>query len=147
MAAYSYALQVNKCSLQRPSLPHKIEHFSNPLSTSFKPLLRDLDQFPNISVDVTKAIKETSCKLLDAFVDFIFEFADQPLLPSQRNFAPVEEIGESTLSVTRVEGTIPDDFPEGYIYIFVRIDNMPFREKVIKKEKDEKRKFNPRLLL
>ncbi|XP_009804285.1 carotenoid 9,10(9',10')-cleavage dioxygenase 1-like isoform X1 [Nicotiana sylvestris] len=116
MAAYSYALQVNKCSLQRPSLPHKIEHFSNPLSTSFKPLLRDLDQFPNISVDVTKAIKETSCKLLDAFVDFIFEFADQPLLPSQRNFAPVEEIGESTLSVTRVEGTIPDDFPEG-VYI------------------------------
>lgn len=48
-----------------------------------QPLLRELDHFPNISVDVPKAIKETPFKLLDAFVDFIYEFVDQPLLPSQ----------------------------------------------------------------
>ncbi|MCD7458498.1 hypothetical protein HAX54_038385, partial [Datura stramonium] len=49
------------------------------------------------------------------FVDFVFEFIDQPLLPSQSNFTPVEEIGES-VRVTKVEGKIPDDFPEG-VYI------------------------------
>ncbi|KAJ8555479.1 hypothetical protein K7X08_012975 [Anisodus acutangulus] len=116
MAANSYALlQVTKCSLQRPSLPAKLEHLRNPLSSRLKPFLRELDRFPNISVAVPKAIKETSFKLLDAFVDFMYEFVDQPLLPSQSNFAPVEEIGEAT-TVRIVEGKIPDDFPEG-VYI------------------------------
>lgn len=32
---------------------------------------------------IPKAVKETCFKLLDAFVDFVFEFVDQPLLPSQ----------------------------------------------------------------
>ncbi|KAM3378920.1 carotenoid 9,10(9',10')-cleavage dioxygenase 1-like [Capsicum galapagoense] len=108
-------LQVTKCTFQRPSLPPKIEHSRNPLSSTFKPLLRELDNFPNISVDVPKAIKETPFKLLDAFVDFIYEFVNQPLLPSQNNFAPVEEIGEAT-TVRTVEGKIPDDFPEG-VYV------------------------------
>ncbi|XP_059277570.1 carotenoid 9,10(9',10')-cleavage dioxygenase 1-like [Lycium ferocissimum] len=116
MAANSCALlQVTKCSLQRPSLPANLKHSRNPLSSSLKPLLRDLDQFPNISVDIPKAIKETSFKLLDGLVDFMYEFVDQPLLPSQSNFAPVEEIGEAT-TVRIVEGKIPDDFPEG-VYI------------------------------
>ncbi|PHT49226.1 hypothetical protein CQW23_13434 [Capsicum baccatum] len=34
-------------------------------------------------MDIPKAMKETSSKLLDTFVDFTFEFLDQPLLPSQ----------------------------------------------------------------
>ncbi|PHT69377.1 hypothetical protein T459_28864 [Capsicum annuum] len=66
-------------------------------------------------MDVPKATKETSFKLLDTFVDLTFEFVDQPLLPSKSNFAPVEEIGEA-VTVTEIEGKIPDDFPEG-VYI------------------------------
>ncbi|PHT28433.1 hypothetical protein CQW23_31946 [Capsicum baccatum] len=64
---------------------------------------------------IPKAMKETSSKLLDTFVDFNFEIVDQPLLPSQSNFAPVEEIGEAVI-VTEIEGKILDDFPEG-VYI------------------------------
>ncbi|KAG9153535.1 hypothetical protein Leryth_008485 [Lithospermum erythrorhizon] len=45
----------------------------------------------------------------------MFLFVDQPLLPSQSNFAPVEEIGE-TVDLFEVEGEIPDDFPQG-VYI------------------------------
>ncbi|MCD7469516.1 hypothetical protein HAX54_008616 [Datura stramonium] len=60
-------------------------------------------------------MKETSSKLLDAFVDLSFEFMDQSLSPSQSNFAPVEEIGEA-VRVTEIQGEIPDDFPEG-VYI------------------------------
>lgn len=37
----------------------------------------------SIVADIPKAVKETSIKLLDAFVDSVFEFVDQPLLPSQ----------------------------------------------------------------
>ncbi|KAH6783803.1 hypothetical protein C2S52_008762 [Perilla frutescens var. hirtella] len=71
--------------------------------------------------------------LLDTFVDQVFDFVDEPLLESQvlrisyssffhgfdlnmnRNFGPVEEIGEP-VNVSIVEGRIPDDFPEG-VYI------------------------------
>ncbi|PHT35222.1 hypothetical protein CQW23_27022, partial [Capsicum baccatum] len=60
-------------------------------------------------------MKETTFKLLDTFVDLAFEFVDQPLLPSQSNFAPVEEIGEA-VRVTEIQGKIPHDFPEG-VYI------------------------------
>ncbi|KAK9208106.1 hypothetical protein WN944_000460 [Citrus x changshan-huyou] len=42
----------------------------------------------------------------------MFEFVDQPLLQSQRNFAPVDELREAVL-VTNIEGEIPEDFPEG----------------------------------
>ncbi|KAI4354022.1 hypothetical protein L6164_002923 [Bauhinia variegata] len=41
-------------------------------------------------------MKYTATKLVDAFVDHVFEFVDHPLLPSQINFAPVEELGEAT---------------------------------------------------
>ncbi|CAI0441373.1 unnamed protein product [Linum tenue] len=54
--------------------------------------------------------------LLDAFVDFAFRFVDQPLLPSQSNFAPVEELKEAVPVTDLVEGVIPDDFSEG-VYI------------------------------
>ena len=33
--------------------------------------------------DVSKTIKNASVKILDAFVDLVFEFDDQPLRPSQ----------------------------------------------------------------
>ncbi|XP_049379806.1 carotenoid 9,10(9',10')-cleavage dioxygenase 1-like [Solanum stenotomum] len=80
-----------------------------------KPFLTNLEHF-SLIMDVPKVIlKETIFKLLDNFVDLTFEFVDQPLSPSQSNFAPVEEIGEA-VRVTIVQGKIPDDFPEG-VYI------------------------------
>ena len=45
-------------------------------------VLRDLRQVP-LQIDVFKTIKNDSVNLLDAFVDLVFEFADQPLLLSQ----------------------------------------------------------------
>ncbi|KAF8028632.1 hypothetical protein BT93_E1312 [Corymbia citriodora subsp. variegata] len=52
--------------------------------------------------------------MLEAFVDSLFRFVDQPLLPSQKNFAPVEEIGEAIV-VACCEGDIPVDFPQGVL--------------------------------
>ncbi|XP_055960877.1 carotenoid 9,10(9',10')-cleavage dioxygenase 1-like [Mercurialis annua] len=62
-----------------------------------------------------KTIKNTSLKLLDAFVDSVFEFVEQPLLPSQSNFAPVDELKRAVI-VTAIEGQIPHSFSEG-VYI------------------------------
>ncbi|KDP34146.1 hypothetical protein JCGZ_07717 [Jatropha curcas] len=45
----------------------------------------------------------------------LFEFVDQPLLPSQENFAPVDELQEAVV-VTNIDGKIPDDFSQG-VYI------------------------------
>ncbi|KAL7112161.1 hypothetical protein ACP275_05G134700 [Erythranthe tilingii] len=63
-----------------------------------------------------KAVKETRVSFLDMFVDHAFQFVDQPYLPSQKNFAPVDEIGEA-VGVSTIEGCIPDEFPQG---VFVR---------------------------
>ncbi|XP_011005228.1 PREDICTED: carotenoid 9,10(9',10')-cleavage dioxygenase 1-like [Populus euphratica] len=68
-----------------------------------------------MKIDVSQSMKNTSRKMLDAFVDSAFQFVDQPLLPSQSNLAPVEEIGEA-VNVNAIEGEIPVDFPEG-VYI------------------------------
>ncbi|XP_015084337.1 carotenoid 9,10(9',10')-cleavage dioxygenase 1-like [Solanum pennellii] len=113
MAFCSYTRKVN-CFFQRPSVPSKVEDLKASISSALKPFSRDLVHF-SIVADIPKAVKETSIKLLHAFVDSVFEFVDQPLLPSQSNFAPVDEIGEAVV-VTTVEGKIPDDFPEG-VYI------------------------------
>ncbi|XP_077252487.1 carotenoid 9,10(9',10')-cleavage dioxygenase 1-like [Tasmannia lanceolata] len=80
----------------------------------FTPFLRELKQLP-MRIDISKAIKKTSERILDAFVDSVFQFVDQPTLPSQINFGPVEEIGEA-VKVNCIEGEIPIDFPEG-VYI------------------------------
>ncbi|KAG8375583.1 hypothetical protein BUALT_Bualt10G0115600 [Buddleja alternifolia] len=112
MSSFSY------CSSQRPSVSPKFDaHFTAPLlsSSSLKPFLKELQQNP-ISQNVHKMIKEASVRLVDAVVDLAFEFVDQPLLPSQSNFAPVEEIGMAVEVTSSVDGTIPDDFPQG-VYI------------------------------
>ncbi|CAI0408461.1 unnamed protein product [Linum tenue] len=81
-----------------------------------QPVLRDLQQLNIIPQKIDHdQIKKAPGKLLDAFVDSVFQFLDQPLLPSQSNFAPVDELKEA-VRVTTVEGTIPDDFSEG-VYI------------------------------
>ncbi|XP_073134611.1 carotenoid 9,10(9',10')-cleavage dioxygenase-like isoform X2 [Henckelia pumila] len=105
------AIQVSS-SLQRPPLPPKYVSHSEVSLSSPLSMKKRYAIFHNIE----RTVKEASLKLLDAFVDLTFEFSDQPLLPSQSNFAPVEEI-EAAVEVTgAVSGTIPQDFTEG-VYI------------------------------
>ncbi|KAL8109879.1 carotenoid 9,10(9',10')-cleavage dioxygenase 1-like [Apium graveolens] len=103
-----------KLSAEKPSTPHTVEHLMSTMISSFKPLFRDLQHIP-MNIDVEKTLKNTSFELLDAFVDKVFKFVDQPYLETQRNFAPVEEIGNKVL-VSNVEGAIPCDFPDG-VYV------------------------------
>ncbi|XP_052209000.1 carotenoid 9,10(9',10')-cleavage dioxygenase 1-like [Diospyros lotus] len=114
MAVSSCAIFPVNSSVQKPSLSQKFEHLKTSPPPSFKPLLKELQDVP-MRINVPKIVKNTSLRLLEAFVDTVFEFIDQPLLPSQSNFAPVDEIGEA-VHITSIEGRIPDDFPEG-VYI------------------------------
>ncbi|KAE7997065.1 hypothetical protein FH972_001732 [Carpinus fangiana] len=78
-------------------------------------MVRELRQVP-MQIDASRSIKNATVKILDAFVDSVFEFAhDHPLLPSQTNFAPVDELEEALL-ITDIEGNIPDNFQKG-VYI------------------------------
>ncbi|KAK7410379.1 hypothetical protein VNO78_01114 [Psophocarpus tetragonolobus] len=116
MATSYKTFLVNSSVKKRPSyvsdnsLHYKISQF-----LVFKLIKKVLPKVPLQINDVHKTVSTTAAKLLDAFVDSFFEFSDQPLLPSQSNFAPVEELGEAIL-VTSIHGRIPDDFPEG-VYI------------------------------
>ncbi|KAH6835825.1 hypothetical protein C2S53_006580 [Perilla frutescens var. hirtella] len=119
MTSLSSVIRVN-CSSIRPSFSPKTDdhHNQSSLSSSItlKPLSKELQQNNPILHRVSTTIKEASLRLLDAFVDSTFEFLDQPLLPSQSNFAPVEEIGEAVDVSEWINGRIPDDFPVG-VYI------------------------------
>ncbi|GKV44875.1 hypothetical protein SLEP1_g52016 [Rubroshorea leprosula] len=101
-----------RCSVQKPSISTPFQHFNTTFSSA--PFLKELQQL-SLQTDVLKTIKNMSTKLLDAFVDSTFEFVDQPLSPSDSNFAPVDELEEAVV-VTNIEGEIPNDFPEG-VYI------------------------------
>ncbi|XP_019184825.1 PREDICTED: carotenoid 9,10(9',10')-cleavage dioxygenase 1-like isoform X2 [Ipomoea nil] len=94
-------LPLMRCTLERSSsIPKKSNNLiSTLLSSSFKH-------------NVPTTLKETSVRLLDAFVDLVYEFKDQPWLPSQANFAPVEE-REEAIVLYNIHGIIPHDFPEG----------------------------------
>uniref|UniRef100_A0A0D9X792 Carotenoid cleavage dioxygenase n=1 Tax=Leersia perrieri TaxID=77586 RepID=A0A0D9X792_9ORYZ len=84
--------------------------------------------------EASAAVTIASSQLLDKFVDSTFTFSQQSLRPTEKNgciassnniyggathlqsnFAPVDEIGERT-EIVSIEGTIPDEFPEG-VYI------------------------------
>ncbi|KAF6152225.1 hypothetical protein GIB67_005879 [Kingdonia uniflora] len=102
-------------SLQRPSVTTKVNHLKPSLSTTLKtPLWRELKQL-SMRLDVSNTVKNVSKSLLDVFVGTVFQFVDQPLLPSQSNFAPVDEIGD-LVKIMEIEGEMPADFPEG-VYI------------------------------
>ncbi|KAM4086461.1 hypothetical protein ACJW30_10G103100 [Castanea mollissima] len=117
MAAANMAFQVN-CNIERrPYLWNSFDHLKTRLSSVFKPNFIDSQQVP-MQFDASKTIKNASVKILDAFVDLVFEFDDQPLLPSQSNFAPVDELKEALL-ITDIEGKIPDNFPDG---VYLRIN-------------------------
>ncbi|KAF9662252.1 hypothetical protein SADUNF_Sadunf18G0033800 [Salix dunnii] len=110
MAFSSISFQVNGLAL-KPSASGSFDRLRTSLSSTFKPFFNGLHQL-QMKIDVSQIIKNTSRKMLDAFVDSTFQFVDQPLLPSQSNFAPVEEIGEA-VNVDAIDGEIPGDFPEG----------------------------------
>ncbi|XP_073151017.1 carotenoid 9,10(9',10')-cleavage dioxygenase 1-like isoform X2 [Henckelia pumila] len=114
VAASSYAFHVS-CSLHRPSLSPKYDALSLSSSLGFKKFLKELKQNPVFHV-LERTVKEASLRMLDDFVNLAFEFVDQSLLPSQSNFAPVEEMGAAVQVTDAVIGMIPDDFTEG-IYI------------------------------
>ncbi|XP_011019808.1 PREDICTED: carotenoid 9,10(9',10')-cleavage dioxygenase 1-like [Populus euphratica] len=88
------AFHVNCSAQRRPSLFQNIDRFKTSLSSSYKeiqehtncmqPLLKELKQL-SLQLDVSQIMKNASVKLLDALVDSMFHFADQPILPSQVN--------------------------------------------------------------
>ncbi|PON94639.1 Carotenoid oxygenase [Trema orientale] len=119
MASSYMGFQVS-CSVQeRPSIPDNNAHLKTVLSSVVKPVFGALMQkveMLDIRIEhVSKSMKNTSIKMLDAFVDSVFEIVDQPLSPTQKNFAPVDELGAPVV-ITSIEGNIPDNFPEG-VYV------------------------------
>ncbi|CAI9093528.1 OLC1v1029040C1 [Oldenlandia corymbosa var. corymbosa] len=104
------------------SVPNKLVHFNKRSNSSLiiKPNV-ELPEIPNLVQAASNVIKQASIKLLDAFFESTFQFVDQPLLPSESNFAPVEEIGKR-VEVDIVEGEIPNDFPQG---VYVRNGSNP----------------------
>ncbi|XP_004300716.1 PREDICTED: carotenoid 9,10(9',10')-cleavage dioxygenase 1-like [Fragaria vesca subsp. vesca] len=86
-----------------------------------QPFFKELHQLLPRKVDVPNTMKNTSGKMLDAVVDSLFQFTDVPSLPSQKNFLPVEEIGEH-VEVACNLGEIPADFTEG---VFIRNGSNP----------------------
>ncbi|BFG18553.1 hypothetical protein CerSpe_048300 [Prunus speciosa] len=121
LAAPSCALQVNG-SFQTHFISESFNHLKTSLSSAAKPLFRELQQLPIKKVNnVSEIMKNTSGKMLDALINSMFKFVDQPLLPSQKNFAPVEEIG-SLVEINCTEGEIPPDFSEG---VYIRNGNNP----------------------
>ncbi|CAK7353228.1 unnamed protein product [Dovyalis caffra] len=111
MASSSHLAFQVKCCIQRPSVSENFHNLKTSLSSFIKPFFVELEQL-SMQIDVSKTVKNTCLRLLDVFVDSMFEFVDQPLLPSQRNFAPVDELQEAVV-VTSIEGKVPSDFPEG----------------------------------
>ncbi|KAK8550458.1 hypothetical protein V6N13_118976 [Hibiscus sabdariffa] len=117
MACSYYVPFQGHCTFRKPtvSFSHNADLLKNTdrLSSSFKPFLKELRQLV-FGFDVLKvAVKNTSVKLLDAFVDSAFEFVD--FSSDQTNTAPVDELKEAAI-VTNIRGDIPTDFPQG-VYI------------------------------
>ncbi|MED6205397.1 hypothetical protein PIB30_017209 [Stylosanthes scabra] len=108
-----------KCSIHHQKRPFIFSHGFDPsiasgFSNILKPMLRSVPQI-TLQMDASKTMKTITIKFLDAVVDSVFQFVDMPRLPSQNNFAPVEEIGEAMV-ITDIEGEIPKGFPEG-VYV------------------------------
>ncbi|XP_076933662.1 uncharacterized protein LOC143599638 [Bidens hawaiensis] len=84
-------------------------------SSAVKPLIQDMELSKLKITEASRSIKMVPLAILNTLVDSIFHFVDQPMLPSQKNFSPVEEI-EERVKVDCGHGEIPEDFPEG-VYI------------------------------
>ncbi|XP_048133966.1 carotenoid 9,10(9',10')-cleavage dioxygenase 1-like [Rhodamnia argentea] len=116
MAVSPFALHVN-ASTNRHSISPSFDHLRKSISPALKPIWRELQQqLPLNKIDVSKTVRKASAIVLDVLVDGLYRFVDQPYPPSQKNFAPVQEIGEA-VEVACLEGQLPADFPEG---VFIR---------------------------
>ncbi|XP_029127791.1 carotenoid 9,10(9',10')-cleavage dioxygenase isoform X2 [Cajanus cajan] len=93
------------CSVQKRPLIVPRQPTTLGLSSAFKPILRAIPQIP-LQIDASKTLTHIKTKFLNAVVDSAFEFVDQLVLPSQSNFAPVEEL-EEAMSITNIEGSNP----------------------------------------
>ncbi|WVZ18496.1 hypothetical protein V8G54_005818 [Vigna mungo] len=112
--AASFATLPPYCSIQKRPFTFQHHLITFGLSSNTKLILRAL---PHIALQnhASQAITDIKTKFLNAFVDSAFEFVDQLVLPSQTNFAPVEELKEA-MDISDIEGHMPDNFPEG-VYI------------------------------
>ncbi|KAI3791989.1 hypothetical protein L2E82_05857 [Cichorium intybus] len=108
------AILVNCCPDRRPSTT-TFDQRKNNLLSSFQPFMGELQKL-HMKIQVPGGmIKKTTMDILDHFTNSVFKFIDHPSLPSQSNFAPVEEMGEA-VCIHDVQGTIPNGFPEG-VYV------------------------------
>ncbi|XP_056166735.1 carotenoid 9,10(9',10')-cleavage dioxygenase 1-like [Syzygium oleosum] len=116
MAVSPLALHVH-ASTNRHSVSPTFDHLKKSISPALKPIWKELQQQLALKkIDVSNTVKKASGIVLDVLVDGLYRFVDQPYLPSQKNFAPVQEIGEA-VEVACLEGELPAGFPEG---VFVR---------------------------
>ncbi|KAL3746757.1 hypothetical protein ACJRO7_015659 [Eucalyptus globulus] len=116
MAVSSFVLHVHASTNRHPISP-TFDHLKKSISPALKPIWKELQQqLPLKKIDVFSTVKKAPGMVLDVLVDGLYRFVDQPYLPSQKNFAPVQEIGEA-VEVACLEGEIPAGFPEG---VFVR---------------------------
>ncbi|KAK1438273.1 hypothetical protein QVD17_04079 [Tagetes erecta] len=111
MATSTYILSNVTCSTKNHPITFGVEYFKTTLSSVVKPLVRDM-KLSKLKREASRSIKMARLEMLNTLVDSIFQFIDQPMLPSQKNFSPVEEIGEH-VEVYCSHGEIPQDFPEG----------------------------------
>nr|XP_043639848.1 carotenoid 9,10(9',10')-cleavage dioxygenase 1-like [Erigeron canadensis] len=109
-----------KCSTNNRPVNFAVGHLKTALSTAVKPMIGEMG-IATLKSEASKAIKMAPLSILNTLVDSIFQFVDQPMLPSQANFAPVDEIG-GPVKVNCSHGEIPEDFPEG---VFVRNGSNP----------------------
>ncbi|ERN15066.1 hypothetical protein AMTR_s00056p00030070 [Amborella trichopoda] len=101
-------------SVKKPSIAPKFQLPKISPCETVKPLMKKLEHLP-LKTHVSEILKGASQRVLNAFVDSVFQFVDQPTTESQSNFAPVEEIGKE-IRISSIEVVIAEDFPEG-IYI------------------------------
>uniref|UniRef100_A0A0D9XCG3 Uncharacterized protein n=1 Tax=Leersia perrieri TaxID=77586 RepID=A0A0D9XCG3_9ORYZ len=112
MMKASLNLRICKASAFRPA--SSLGARTQPISTTTN--RKELQRQLSFRIDEGSKVLETAKQgLLDALVDSTFKFCDQPMLPSESNFAPVSEISEA-IEILQIEGEIPEDFPEG-VYI------------------------------
>ncbi|KAI4380899.1 hypothetical protein MLD38_007036 [Melastoma candidum] len=95
MTTSSISSYVNASSIQRN--PHAARAVDRPwtlVAPAVKPSRKELRQVP-LQTKVAETLKKASGMALDAVVDSLFKFSDQEYAPTQKNFAPVEEIGDA----------------------------------------------------
>ncbi|KAL7610188.1 hypothetical protein Lser_V15G10472 [Lactuca serriola] len=114
MATSTCVLSSIKCSTNNHPISFNVGNLKTALSSIVKLSVQKLEN-STLKIEAGKAIKAASTAMLNTLVDSIFEFVDQPMLPYEKNFAPIGEIGE-LVKVDYQAGKLPEDFPEG-IYI------------------------------